>query len=41
MAFCDGSVKIMSYSIDPQTHQWLSSRNDGKVLDAKKYLNCD
>ncbi len=37
MAFCDGSVKMMSYSIDPQTHQWLSSRNDGKVLDAKKY----
>ena len=37
MAFCDGSVKMMNYSIDPTIHAYLGSRNDGKVLDAKKY----
>jgi prepilin-type N-terminal cleavage/methylation domain-containing protein len=37
MAFCDGSVQKMNYSIDPLVHQDLGSRNDGRTLDAKKY----
>jgi prepilin-type N-terminal cleavage/methylation domain-containing protein/prepilin-type processing-associated H-X9-DG protein len=28
MAFCDGSVRGMSYNIDPATHALLGSRND-------------
>ena len=28
MAFCDGSVQTMSYSIDIQTHGWLCNRHD-------------
>ncbi len=37
MAFCDGSVKLMSYSIDPVVHRYLGSRNDGHPIDAKKF----
>jgi prepilin-type processing-associated H-X9-DG protein len=37
MAFCDGSVKVMNYSIDPTIHSYLGSRNDGNAIDAKKY----
>jgi prepilin-type N-terminal cleavage/methylation domain-containing protein len=37
MAFCDGSVQKINYSIDPLVHQDLGSRNDGRTLDAKKY----
>ena len=36
MAFCDGSVRVVSYSIDPLAHRYLGGRNDGKVIDAKK-----
>jgi prepilin-type N-terminal cleavage/methylation domain-containing protein/prepilin-type processing-associated H-X9-DG protein len=32
-AFCDGSVKSISVSIDPLTHRYLGERNDGKILD--------
>ena len=35
MAFCDGSVHMMSYSIDPDIHHCLGVRNDGKRIDAK------
>jgi prepilin-type N-terminal cleavage/methylation domain-containing protein len=37
MAFCDGSVKMMNYSIDPTIHGYLGDRKDGKVLDAKTF----
>jgi prepilin-type N-terminal cleavage/methylation domain-containing protein/prepilin-type processing-associated H-X9-DG protein len=37
MAFCDGSVKMMNYSIDPVVHGYLGSRNDGRAIDAKKF----
>ena len=37
MAFCDGSIRLMSYSIDYITHSRLASRRDGAVVDPKKY----
>lgn len=37
MAFCDGSVHSISYSIDPEVHNCLGCRNDGNVIDAKEY----
>jgi len=36
MAFCDGSVHSMSYSIDPEVHLYLGSRADLKPIDARK-----
>jgi prepilin-type N-terminal cleavage/methylation domain-containing protein/prepilin-type processing-associated H-X9-DG protein len=36
MALCDGSVQSVNYSIDPLVHKYLSSRNDGVPVDAKK-----
>ncbi len=32
-AFCDGSTKSISVSIDPLTHRYLGERSDGKILD--------
>jgi prepilin-type N-terminal cleavage/methylation domain-containing protein/prepilin-type processing-associated H-X9-DG protein len=37
MGFCDGSVQMMSYSLDPQIHKCLGSRADGHVIDAKSF----
>ena len=32
-AFCDGSVRVVAYGIDPATHQHLANRQDGLVAD--------
>ncbi len=36
MGFCDGSVKMMSYAVDPLVHRYLGSRNDGRAIDGTK-----
>lgn len=37
MAFCDGSVQMISYTIDPLVHSYLGNRNDGMVIDGKAF----
>ncbi len=37
MAFCDGSVTKMDYSIDRTVHARLGNRKDGKVMDGKSF----
>ena len=37
MAFCDGSVHTISYSIDPLVHMYLGDRRDRQVVDASKF----
>jgi prepilin-type N-terminal cleavage/methylation domain-containing protein/prepilin-type processing-associated H-X9-DG protein len=37
MAFCDGSIHFIAYSIDQETHRRLSCRNDGLPVDQSKY----
>ena len=32
VAFCDGSVQVISFAIDPRVHQSLASRADGEVV---------
>ena len=31
VAYCDGSVRMLSYTIDMEVHRLMSARNDGKV----------
>ena len=35
MAFCDGAVQTMSFTIDNQIHGWLCNRHDDNVVDPK------
>ena len=37
MAFCDGSVRSMSFSINSQIHRFLGNRKDGQPVDASKF----
>jgi len=37
MSFCDGSVRMIHYDIDPQTHRNLGRRNDGSVISSEDY----
>jgi prepilin-type N-terminal cleavage/methylation domain-containing protein/prepilin-type processing-associated H-X9-DG protein len=36
MVFCDGSVRQMSYSVDPLTFSYLGSRSDMQAIDITK-----
>jgi len=35
--FCDGSVHMISYSIDATTHRHLGHRRDGQVVDSSRF----
>jgi prepilin-type N-terminal cleavage/methylation domain-containing protein/prepilin-type processing-associated H-X9-DG protein len=37
MAFCDGSVRSISYSIDADAHRYLGNRKDGKTISANAH----
>jgi len=37
MALCDGSVRTMSYSVNPTTHYRLGCRNDRQAVDPKDF----
>ena len=37
MAFCDGSVHLINYTIDPVVHSYLGNRKDGMVIDGKAF----
>ena len=37
MAFCDGSVRWINYSIDPLTYRRLGNRRDGEAIDGTKF----
>jgi prepilin-type processing-associated H-X9-DG protein len=37
MAFCDGSVQFINYTIDYTTHQCLGNRMDGRTINGNKF----
>ena len=37
MAFCDGSVKMIAYTIEPEIHHYLGNRKDGMAIDGKDF----
>jgi prepilin-type processing-associated H-X9-DG protein len=37
MALCDGSVRSVSYSIDPEVHRRLDNRQDGLPIDVNPF----
>jgi hypothetical protein len=37
MALCDGSVRMINFSIDITTHQRLCNRHDGQPIDQSKF----
>ena len=37
MAFCDGSVQMLNYTINPEVHRCLANRKDGMTIDGKKF----
>ena len=37
MAFCDGSVRMINYTINLHVHNCLCNRKDGQPIDAKKF----
>ncbi|NLF08212.1 MAG: DUF1559 domain-containing protein [Pirellulaceae bacterium] len=37
MAFCDGSVQVISYSIEPAIHADLGDRQDGRIIDGRAF----
>lgn len=36
VSFCDGSVRGLTFDIEPQIHSWLASRADGNPISADK-----
>jgi prepilin-type N-terminal cleavage/methylation domain-containing protein/prepilin-type processing-associated H-X9-DG protein len=37
MAMCDGSVRVINYTIAPAVHDYLGNRHDGHVIDGKSF----
>jgi prepilin-type N-terminal cleavage/methylation domain-containing protein/prepilin-type processing-associated H-X9-DG protein len=37
ISFCDGSLRMISYAIDPEVHRRLCNRSDMLPIDASKY----
>ncbi|MCD4728919.1 MAG: DUF1559 domain-containing protein [Pirellulales bacterium] len=37
IALCDGSVHMISYSIDSHVHSYLGNRMDGQIIDGKDF----
>jgi type II secretory pathway pseudopilin PulG len=37
MAFCDGSVQFINFTIDPTVHDYLGNRKDNHPLDPKQF----